>query len=120
MLVDDELDILTVFKTGLERYGFRVDAFAEPDQAVASFKPSYYDLVVLDIRMPQLSGFQVAKLLWQADPATKVCFLTAFEIYEEEANKVFKDFNTKCFVKKPIGIEALVRHIESHFQIVSQ
>ena len=112
--MDDEVDILHVFKKGLEIHGFQVDAFSEPDRVIAVFKPCYYDFIILDVRMPKLNGFDLARLMWKKDDTAKVCFLTAFEIYEDEARKVFKDLKTHCFIKKPISPKALVQHIEKH------
>jgi two-component SAPR family response regulator len=63
--------------------------------------------------MPELNGFDLARALWEKDSDAKVCFMTAFEIYEEEANKVFKDFRTKCFLKKPMTVKGLIQHIEN-------
>jgi YesN/AraC family two-component response regulator len=64
--------------------------------------------------MPGISGFDLAHRMWQIDPNAQVCFLSAFEIYDSEAEKVFRDFSTKCFVRKPVTAKALIEHIESH------
>jgi DNA-binding response OmpR family regulator len=114
LLVDDEADILNVFRKGLEIHGFQVDAFSESDRAIDEFKPYYYDSIILDVRMPKLNGFDRARLIWKKDETARICFLTAFEIYEDEAKKVFKDLKTHCFVKKPITPKTLVEHIEKH------
>lgn len=114
MLVDDEPDNTTVLKLGLERHGYHVDAFNDPREALAAFRPNHYDFNVFDIRMPGMSGFDLAHELWRTDPKARVCFLTAFEIYENEASKVFKDFNFKCFVKKPIAPSELAEHLNNH------
>jgi len=66
--------------------------------------------------MPFMDGFQLAREFWKVDTNAKICFLTAFEIYEEEAKKVFPSLNGYCFIKKPIGIQALANHIRSHLQ----
>jgi DNA-binding response OmpR family regulator len=113
MLVDDEADILAVFKKGLELHGYSVDAFDKPTEALETFEPAKYDRIVLDIRMPEMNGFDLARALWQKDANAPVCFFSAFEIYEDEANKVFKDLNTKCFLKKPMTPKGLIEHIEN-------
>jgi two-component system response regulator ChvI len=92
-----------------------VDTFNEADKAIAYFKPRYYDLIILDVRMPGRSGFELAKLIWALDPQARICFMSAFEILENEARKVFSSFKTFCFIKKPISTNALAQHIESHF-----
>jgi CheY-like chemotaxis protein len=114
LLVDDELDITLVLKRGLGLHGFRVNAYSEPARALAEYKPNYYDCIILDIRMPGMNGFELARKIWQIQPNAQVCFLTAFEIYEAEANKVFKDLRTKCFLKKPLTASALAQHMQMH------
>jgi CheY-like chemotaxis protein len=114
MLVDDEADILEVFKRGLETKGYAVETFGKPHDALRDYKPSQYDRIFLDIRMPSMNGFELARELWQKDPKAPICFMTAFEIYEEEAKKVFRDFNTRCFLKKPVTSHGFIEHIEKH------
>jgi DNA-binding response OmpR family regulator len=119
MLVDDEQDITTIMKKALELHDISVDAYSDPARALSEFKPNYYHFHVLDIRMPGMSGFDLARHIWHQDPNAKVCFLSAFEIYEAEANKVFKDFNTRCFIKKPVTASMLVEHFKAHIKAIS-
>lgn len=114
LLVDDERDITTVMKAGLEKEDFAVDAFNDPLIALSQFKPDYYDAIVLDVRMPGMSGFDLAKEIWAKDPDARVCFLSAFEIYSSEAKKVFANFKTHCFIKKPVTPSKLADHIQMH------
>jgi DNA-binding response OmpR family regulator len=114
LLVDDESDIITIMKKGLEQYGFHVDAFSDPKQALSQFKPDYYDAIILDVRMPIMSGFEVAKEIWAVDERARICFFSAFEIYEGEAQKVFRKFKSHCFITKPITPNELVTHIQGH------
>lgn len=114
MHVDDEADILTVLKKSLEMYGYSVDAFNEPDRALSYFKPGFYGISLLDVRMPCMNGFDLARSIWQEDENAGICFMTAFEIYEDEAKKVFRDFKQHCFLKKPMTPKTLVEHIEKH------
>src|SRR4029079_9603843 len=112
-IVDDEQDITTVLKRGLEQNGFAVDAFNDPQVALNSFKPDYYDLMIIDIRMPKLNGFDLYREVRKKDAKVKVCFLTAFEIYYEEFRKMFPTIDVKAFVRKPVSISALVKHLNS-------
>jgi DNA-binding response OmpR family regulator len=114
LLVDDEPDNTTIMKVGLESHGFVVDVFNDPTRAIVEYKPNCYDFHVLDIRMPGIGGFDLARQIWELDPKAHVCFLSAFEIYEEEANKVFKSHNTNCFIKKPMTPKALALHLQVH------
>ena len=78
-MVDDEQDIIAVIKTGLENDGYQVDTFNDPAKAIAQFKPNYYSQIILDVRMPNINGFSLAKLIWEKDDKARICFLSAFE-----------------------------------------
>ena len=110
-VVDDEPDITNVLKKGLERYGFTVDTFNDPQAALASFQPMYYDLMIIDIRMPRINGFDLYRQLKKRDTGVKVCFLTAFQIYYEEFRKMFPTIDIKAFIRKPVSISNLVNQI---------
>ncbi|HEX6253798.1 MAG TPA: response regulator [Nitrososphaera sp.] len=112
-VVDDEPDITNVLKKGLERYGFTVDTFNDPQAALASFQPMYYDLMIIDIRMPRINGFDLYRQLKKRDTGVKVCFLTAFQIYYEEFRKMFPTIDVKAFITKPVGISNLVNQINA-------
>lgn len=111
MVVDDEEDIAISIKIGLEAKGFTVDAFNEPAEALANFKAGYYDMLLTDIKMPEMSGFDLYREVKKQDDKIRVAFITAFEIYEAEFRKVFKDFDVTCFIKKPISMSGLATRI---------
>jgi DNA-binding response OmpR family regulator len=110
-LVDDEPDITNVLKKSLERHGFTVDTFNDPQAALVSFQPMYYDLMIIDIRMPRINGFDLYRQLKKRDTGVKVCFLTAFQIYYEEFRKMFPAIDVKAFIRKPVSISNLVNQI---------
>jgi DNA-binding response OmpR family regulator len=83
LIVDDDPDITITFKQGLQSNGFEVDVFNDPTQALSSFRASRYDLVLLDVRMPKMNGFELYKEMEKID-AVKVCFITAFEKINEQ------------------------------------
>lgn len=112
-VVDDEPDITTVLKRGLEHHGFSVDVFNDPQAALSSFKPNHYDLMIIDIRMPKLNGFDLYRELKKKDANTKVCFLTAFEIYYDEFRKMFPTIDVRAFIRKPISISSLVNQVNA-------
>jgi len=114
LLVDDEADIVYIMKKSLEQNGFEVDAFTDPTKALSHFKPNTYHAIILDIRMPEISGFYLAREIWAEDEKATVCFLSAFEIYEAEAKFLFADFKSHCFIQKPIMPRDLVKHVQAH------
>ncbi|MGH9991431.1 MAG: response regulator transcription factor [Nitrososphaera sp.] len=116
-VVDDEPDITNVVKKGLEQNGFAVDAFIDPEKALSSFKPNYYDLMIIDIRMPKLNGFDLYRELRKKDGGVRVCFLTAFEIYYEEFRKLFPSIEVRAFVTKPVTISSLVNLISAKLDV---
>src|SRR5688572_19691299 len=89
LVVDDEPDIGLVMKLGLEKEGFAVDVFTDPLAAKTQFRPGVYDLLLIDIRMPQINGFHLYRELVKIDNQAKICFITAFEIYYDEFRRVF-------------------------------
>ena len=119
LLVDDDPDILLTFKEGLEEEHdvdksrlfdgakIQVDTFADPKKALSSFKAGVYDLLLLDIRMPDMNGFELYEELKKIDDKPKVCFITAYELYYEALKKDFPKLDVGCFIKKPISIEDL-------------
>ncbi len=112
LLVDDESDIVEILKRGLEAKGLQVDAYTYPHKALDSFKPNTYDLAILDIRMPVLSGFALYRAIKKIDPLITVYFLSAFEIYPAEFKMVFPSMESvKTVIKKPVAINELLRQI---------
>jgi DNA-binding response OmpR family regulator len=107
LLVDDEPDIVSVLKQGLKLKGFEVDGFTDPRKALEQFKPDYYDLVVTDIKMPIMNGFQLCRKIREQDESVRFYFLSAFDIYAKEAETMFPTLGSKCFIKKPIRYEDL-------------
>jgi len=115
LIVDDDPDIVQVLKRGLQKNRFLVDAFTNPEEALQSFKSNAeaYCLVLSDVRMPRLSGIQLAKKVKEASPSVKVILMTSFEIRDSEFSKVFPSTHVDGFVQKPIGIKDLTKKILS-------
>lgn len=115
LLVDDEEDIAKLFQKALERAGFIVDTYNDPLQSLSNYRAGMYDLLLLDIKMPEMNGFELYKKIRQIDDKTKVCFMTAFEEYYDEFRKTFPDLKDKeCFIRKPIGMNDLIKSVKSH------
>ena len=117
MVIDDEKDILFILKTGLEsKGGFAVDAFNSGETALQGFasrSPDYYDLVLTDIRMPKMNGFELYRRIKEKDPSMPIAFITAFEIKEDEFSKVMPSIKVRDFIKKPIRVPDLVQQVNA-------
>jgi DNA-binding NtrC family response regulator len=112
LLVDDEVDVISVFKMILEMNGYEVDAYTDPTSALNDFKPNFYGLLLLDIRMPTINGFELYRKMRNIDDKVSVCFITAFEDYREEFKESFPMLDEfKYFIRKPKAIEDLVNHV---------
>jgi DNA-binding NtrC family response regulator len=115
LIVDDDPDIAHVLKQGLLKKRFLVSAFTRPEEALQSFKSNSKDycLILSDIRMPELSGIQLARKVKEINPNVKVVLMTSFEIRDNEFSKVFPSMHVDGFVQKPIGINDLTNKILS-------
>jgi DNA-binding response OmpR family regulator len=114
LIVDDERDITITLQIGLEGGGFDVDAFTDPEPALFSFKPDLYDLVIIDIKMPNMDGFELYERLKTVQPDVKVCFLTAGEMYREEIREEEHcALNKDMFLQKPISTDDLIKEINN-------
>jgi DNA-binding response OmpR family regulator len=112
LVVDDEPDLTQVSRLALEYHGFKVDSFNDPHLALSEYRPGLYDLVILDIKMPNMDGFELYLEIKKIDTNANVCFLTASEQYYEEFRK--KDYyalDRNLFIRKPIENEELVKKI---------
>ena len=115
LVVDDDSDIVQVLKQGLLKNGFLVSAFISPEEALQSFKSNSKDycLMLSDIRMPEMSGIQLARKVKDINPAVKTVLMTSFEIRDNEFSKVFPSTQVDGFVQKPVGIRDLTNKILS-------
>jgi DNA-binding response OmpR family regulator len=111
LVVDDEHDNSIIFTIGLQDAGFEVDAYNDPELALSAFKPDYYDLLILDIKMPKMDGYELCKKLKKIDDKVNVCFLTASERYKEEHRPSFLSSSFTSFVIKPITVDDLVKKV---------
>jgi len=117
MFVDDEKDILSTVKRGLEsNNAFSVETFSSGESALQAFEShpeNYYDLVITDIRMPKMNGFELYRRIKEKNQSMKIAFITAFEINKEEFNKVMPSVNVIDFISKPLSISSLITKLKS-------
>jgi DNA-binding response OmpR family regulator len=118
LIVDDEPDVTFTLKKGLEEEGFQIDIFNDPLEAQSYFKAGQYDMLLLDVNMPKLNGFELYRELKKIDARVKICFITAFEFYYDEFRRVFPKLNVRCFVRKPITINELAKILKEELQSV--
>jgi DNA-binding response OmpR family regulator len=112
LIVDDEPDLTKLCTLALEYYGYKVDAFNEPQEALSKYKPGSYDLIILDIKMPKMDGFELYQEIKKKDNNAKVCFLTASELYYEKfRKKEFSELDKDLFIRKPVGNEELIAQV---------
>lgn len=119
ILVDDELDITTVLEQGLERLGFRVFGITDPLLALEHFQinSDEYGLVISDLRMPEMNGYEFVKNIKKIKPEVRVFLMTAFEINDNEFKKVFQAVDIDEFIQKPISFNELTRMVSKYINI---
>jgi two-component system response regulator ChvI len=110
MLVDDEPDIIYSIKKVLEINGFEVDSYADPALALSNFNPGLYDLLLLDIKMPKINGFDLYQKMKKIDSNVKICFLTASELFYEEYRRLdaYPTLDKAYFIQKPFRSSDLI------------
>ena len=117
LIVDDEDDINLLFKIVLEDNGFKVDTFNDPLVALQNFTAGSYDLLILDMLMPNMNGFELYQEIRMIDYKARVCFLTASGINHEEIRKKVAyatiDYPENCFIIKPIENEDLIKRVKA-------
>jgi CheY-like chemotaxis protein len=108
-LIDDEADILTLFKRSLEISGYSTYGFMNPIAAVEHFKqnPNSYQVVITDVRMPGMSGFEVVRAVRKFNPAVKIIMTSSFEMSMKEMKTVMPSLKIDGVIEKPIELEKL-------------
>jgi DNA-binding response OmpR family regulator len=112
LVVDDELYIITIVKKNLELAGFEVNAFTKPEVALSHFEAGIYAMLITDIRMPGMSGFELYRQVKRIDDKIKVAFMTAFDVHKAEFKKVMPNSDVKCFFTKPFRMNDLVARVK--------
>lgn len=107
LLVDDEPDILSLFKKTLELDGYSTYGFLNPTAAFEHFKHNTraYQIVVTDIRMPAMSGFQLSRQIRSISPDVKIILMTGFEMSLDELKTVLPSLKVNGVIEKPVNLE---------------
>ncbi|MDQ6722878.1 MAG: ATP-binding protein, partial [Thermoproteota archaeon] len=116
-LVDDDFNHTVTFKIGLELAGFEVDAYNDSTIALSNFKPDYYDLLLIDIKIPKINGFELSEKILKIDDKVKIWFISSYEVYyktaEKESSSKLKGTILDHDIQKPIDIDNLVKQVKS-------
>ena len=118
LIVDDEVDITLSFSLALEDSGlFEVDTYNDPLVALSNYRPNSYDLLLLDIKMPNMNGFELYDKIKRIDNKVKVCFISAYDVDYNALREQFPSLEIDCLLpmdimRKPIEIRKLIKRIE--------
>jgi CheY-like chemotaxis protein len=112
LLVDDDPDITLTYSLALEDSGYVVDTYNDPLDALTRFKPNFYDLLLLDIRMPQMNGFELYEQIKKMDGNARVCFISAFNLEDTAERENFPSLQPDCFISKPVEVGKLLNTLE--------
>ena len=118
LIVDDEVDITLSFSLALEDSGlFEVESSNDPLVALSNYRPNYYDLLLLDIRMPAMNGFELYDKIKKLDNKVKVCLISAYDVDYDALREQFPSLEIDCLlprgvIRKPIQVAKLIERIE--------
>jgi DNA-binding response OmpR family regulator len=121
LIVDDDPDITFTFKKAFEeanriggnKTSFHVTTYNDPLLALSEFKPDIYDLMLVDINMPEMNGFDFSAKVFEVDINPRVCFMSSGLINQEALKEQYLSLSFGCFIKKPITMESLVRKVKA-------
>jgi DNA-binding response OmpR family regulator len=121
LIVDDDPDITLTFKKALEevnrisgnKSSFHVNTYNDPLLALSEFKPDFYDLLLVDINMPKMNGFDFCVKVFEMDVNPRVCFMSSGLINQEALREQYLSLSIGCFIKKPVTIEDLVKRVKA-------
>src|SRR5215467_5044450 len=121
LIVDDNEDVTTTFKVAIEDsnndadFNKRIKVYTsnDPVLALSEFKTNFYDLLLLDINMPHMNGFQLCEKMLAIDINVKVCFMSSSKINREALRDIYPAISVGCSIRKPVTIDFLIKRIMS-------
>jgi len=120
LVVDDEPDVLLTFKSGLEgrldnngRKMFEVYLYDNPLKAVSEFRANYYDLLLTDVYMPDMNGFQLSQKILELDINIRICYVSATDVNISALRELYPALSLGCFITKPVEVEYLVKRLSA-------
>lgn len=124
LVVDDDQDTTMAVKSSLEmenshaRNGtyFQIYTYNFPGLALSEFRPNFYDLLLIDVEMPKMNGFELSTKILEIDPDPKICFMSAAEVNYEALREIYPTVNFGCFIKKPVSLDHLIRSVKAELE----
>ena len=118
LVVDDEFDIVNLIRQALQKQGFTTYAFTDPLLALEHLETNSesYGLVLADVRMPGMNGFELVKKIKSMHPTIKILLMSAFEFNDRDLSKVLASIKIDGYVQKPVSTKKLINIIEEHLQ----
>ena len=119
LIIDDDADITTTFKMGIEdgnidtNRRIEVHTYNDPTAALSEFQPNFFDLLLVDINMPHMNGFQICEKILELDINVRVCFMSSGEINREALREIYPAVSLGCFIKKPVNMDYLIERIKA-------
>jgi len=121
LIVDDNTDITTTFKSAIEGSNSGIDANKrfevytsnDPVIALSEFKQNFYDLLLVDINMPHMNGFQLCEKILAIDINVRICFMSSAEINRKALREIYSSLTVGCLMRKPMTIDYLLERIRS-------
>ena len=122
LIVDDDNDITITFKAAIEDSNNytnkRIEVYTSNDPVVAlsEFEPNFYDLLLVDINMPHMNGFELCEKIFGIDINVRICFMSSGEINREALREIYPTRQEGCFIRKPVTIDYLLKRIMSEYR----
>lgn len=125
LVVDDDPDITLTFKKVFETENensnnkkilFVVSTYNDPLLALSEFKPDLYDLLLVDINMPKMNGFEFSVKALEIDVNPRICFMSSGLINQEALREQYPALSIGCFIRKPVSISHLVRKVKTELE----
>jgi DNA-binding response OmpR family regulator len=124
LIVDDDPDITFTFKMAFEdanrisgnKVSFHVNTYNDPLLALSEFKPHFYDLMLVDIEMPKMNGFDFCVKIFEVDLNPKVCFIVSAPINQEALRDQYPSLSIGCFIETPVTMDNLIRRVKAELE----
>jgi DNA-binding response OmpR family regulator len=107
LFVNDDEDTTAVIKEGLNRYGYEVETYVDSNLALQNFKEGTYDLLLLDVLMKGLDGFELYNKMRKIDENIQICFISASNTFYEKYKHLYPEIQEECYIQKPLRIKNL-------------